>query len=130
MEYVILVGLIAVAIALICVIVAYWSANWAVILAVLAGFLAIGVGGLAFAGARALLEGDTSDFKAKGRPDDVLDDGEDLVLRRVGHLDVELVELARRAVGARGLVAEARRDLEVAVEARKSVGTHPMKPLK
>ena len=34
------------------------------------------------------------------------------------HLDVELVELARRAVGAGVLVAEARRDLEVAVEAR------------
>ena len=34
------------------------------------------------------------------------------------HLDVELVELARRAVGARVLVAEAGRDLEVAVEAR------------
>ena len=54
----------------------------------------------------------------ESRPDDVLDDGEDLVLRRVGHLDVELVELAGRAVGARGLVAEARRDLEVLVEAR------------
>ena len=33
------------------------------------------------------------------------------------HLEVELVELARRAVGARVLVAEAGRDLEVAVEA-------------
>ena len=31
---------------------------------------------------------------------------------------VHLVELAGAAVGARGLVAEARRDLEVAVEAR------------
>ena len=54
----------------------------------------------------------------EGLPDDVLHDGEDLVLRGVGHLDVELVELARRAVRARGLVAEARRDLEVLVEAR------------
>ena len=53
----------------------------------------------------------------EGRGDDVLDDGEDLVLRHVGHLDVHLVELARRAVRARGLVAEARRDLEVLVEA-------------
>ena len=48
-------------------------------------------------------------------PDDVLDHGEDLVLRGVAHLDVELVELARRAVGARRFVAEARGDLEVLV---------------
>jgi len=34
------------------------------------------------------------------------------------HLDIELIELARTAVGARVLVAEARRDLEIAVEAR------------
>ena len=34
------------------------------------------------------------------------------------HLDVELVELAGRPVGARVLVAEAGRDLEVAIEAR------------
>ena len=34
------------------------------------------------------------------------------------HLEVELVELARQAVGARVLVAKTRRDLEVAVEAR------------
>src|SRR3546814_18989973 len=33
------------------------------------------------------------------------------------HLEVELVELARRAVGAAVLVAKAGRDLEVAVEA-------------
>ena len=44
--------------------------------------------------------------------------GEDLVLRRIGHLDVHLVELAGAAVGARGLVAEAGGDLEVLVEAR------------
>ena len=54
---------------------------------------------------------------AKRRGDDVLHHGEDVVLRRVAHLHVELVELAGRAVGARVLVAEARRDLEVAVEA-------------
>ncbi len=41
-----------------------------------------------------------------------------VVLRDEAHLDVELIELAGRAVGARVLVAEARRDLEVAVEAR------------
>ena len=46
-----------------------------------------------------------------------LDRGEDVVLLDEAHLDVELVELARRAVGARVLVAEARRDLEIAVEA-------------
>ena len=44
---------------------------------------------------------------------------EHVVLRDEGHLEVELVELAGRAVGARVLVAEARRDLEIAVEARR-----------
>ena len=43
---------------------------------------------------------------------------EHVVLLDKAHLDVELIELARQAVGARVLVAEARRDLEVAVEAR------------
>ena len=42
----------------------------------------------------------------------------DVFLRDEAHLEVELVELARQAVGARVFVAEARRDLEVAVEAR------------
>ena len=42
---------------------------------------------------------------------------EHVVLRDERQLDVELVELARRAIGARVLVAEAGRDLEVAVEA-------------
>ena len=46
-----------------------------------------------------------------------LDRREDVVLGDERHLEVELVELAGRAVGARVLVAEARRDLEVAVEA-------------
>src|SRR6185437_12379483 len=50
--------------------------------------------------------------------DDRLDRGEDVLLRHERHLEVELVELARRAVGAPRLVAEARRDLEVAIEAR------------
>ncbi len=45
-----------------------------------------------------------------------LDRGEDVLLRDEGHLEVELVELPGRAVGAAVLVAEARRDLEVAVE--------------
>src|ERR1700681_2144353 len=34
------------------------------------------------------------------------------------HLDVELIEFAERAVGAGVLVTKARRDLEIAVEAR------------
>ena len=49
-----------------------------------------------------------------------LDRLEDVLLLDEAHLDVELVELAGRAVGARVLVAEAGRDLEVAVEARRS----------
>ena len=44
--------------------------------------------------------------------------GEEIVLRDEAHFEVELVELARQTVGARILVAEAGRDLEVAVEAR------------
>ena len=46
-----------------------------------------------------------------------LDRLEDVLLLDEAHLDVELVELAGRAVGAGVLVAEAGRDLEVAVEA-------------
>src|SRR3990172_6808867 len=46
-----------------------------------------------------------------------LDRREDVLLGDEGNLEVELVELARRAVGAAVLVAEARRDLEIAVEA-------------
>ena len=38
--------------------------------------------------------------------------GKDVVLLNKAHLYVELIELARQAVGARILVAEARRDLE------------------
>jgi hypothetical protein len=40
----------------------------------------------------------------------------DFLLGNEAHFQVELVELARQAVGARVLIAEARRDLEVAVE--------------
>ena len=43
---------------------------------------------------------------------------EHVLLLDEAHLDVELIELAGQTVGARILVAEARRDLEVAVEAR------------
>ncbi len=46
-----------------------------------------------------------------------LDRGEHVLLRHEAHLDVELVELARAAVGARVLVAKAGGDLEVPVEA-------------
>ena len=42
---------------------------------------------------------------------------EHVVLRDEAHLHVELVELAGQPVGARVLVAEAWRDLEIAVEA-------------
>ena len=47
-----------------------------------------------------------------------LDRGEHVLLLDERHLQVELVELAGRAVGARVLVAKAGRDLKIAVEAR------------
>ena len=50
--------------------------------------------------------------------DDRLHRREHVLLLDEAHLDVELVEFARQAVGARVLVAEAGRDLEIAVEAR------------
>ena len=50
--------------------------------------------------------------------DDRLHRRKHVVLLDKAHLDVELVEFARQTVGARVLVAETRRDLEVAVEAR------------
>ena len=43
---------------------------------------------------------------------------ENILLLDEAHLDVELVELARQTVGARVLVAEAGRDLKIAIEAR------------
>jgi hypothetical protein len=46
-----------------------------------------------------------------------LDGGKHIVLRDEGQLDIELIELARRAIGSGVFVAEARRDLEVAIEA-------------
>ena len=46
-----------------------------------------------------------------------LDRREDVFLGHEAHLDVELVELAGAAVGARVLVAKAGGDLEIAVEA-------------
>ena len=46
-----------------------------------------------------------------------LDRIEHVVLRDEAHFEIELVEFARDAVGARVLVAEAGRDLEIAVEA-------------
>ena len=49
---------------------------------------------------------------------DRLDRVEHIVLGDEAHLQVELVELAGRAVGAGVLVAETGRDLEIAVEAR------------
>ena len=46
------------------------------------------------------------------------DGGENVFLGDKAHLQVELVELARRAVGARVFIAKAGRDLEITVEAR------------
>src|SRR3984885_7357328 len=43
---------------------------------------------------------------------------ENILLLNEAHLDVELVELARQAIGARVLVTEAGRDLKIAIEAR------------
>src|SRR5271166_109221 len=48
----------------------------------------------------------------------VLDDLEDVLLLHKAHLEVELVELSRRTVGAGVLVAITGGDLEIAVEAR------------
>ena len=50
--------------------------------------------------------------------DDRLHRRENVVLGHKTHLDVELIEFAGQPVGARVLVAEAGRDLEIAVEAR------------
>ena len=50
--------------------------------------------------------------------DDRLHRRKHVVLLDKTHLDVKLIKLARQAVGARVLVAEAWRDLEVPVEAR------------
>src|SRR5689334_2446 len=50
--------------------------------------------------------------------EDRLDRVEDVILVDEAHLDIELVEFARRAVGPGVLVAEAGSDLEIAVEAR------------
>ena len=46
-----------------------------------------------------------------------LDRIEHVLLCNEAHLEIELIELAGRAIGARVLVAKARRDLEIAVEA-------------
>ena len=45
-------------------------------------------------------------------------DVEDVFLRTEGHFQIQLVELARRSIGARIFIAETRRDLKVAVEPR------------
>ena len=47
-----------------------------------------------------------------------LDRREHILLGDKTHLDIELIEFARTAVGARILVAETGRNLEIAVEAR------------
>ena len=55
----------------------------------------------------------------KDRREHVLEHREHVVLRGKGHLHVELIEFAGAAVAAGVLVAEARGDLEIAVEARR-----------
>ena len=50
--------------------------------------------------------------------EDGLDGIEHVILRDEAHFEVELIEFARATVGARVFVAEAGRDLEIAVEAR------------
>jgi len=50
--------------------------------------------------------------------DDRLHRSKNILLRDEAHLEIELIELARQAVSARILVAEAWRDLEIAVKAR------------
>src|SRR3546814_2311172 len=60
----------------------------------------------------------THSFSTRRSSDLRLDRVEHVVLRHEAHLEVELIEFAGRAVGARILVAEAGRDLEIAVEAR------------
>ena len=68
-----------------------------------------------FVGGRdALAFAELLEHAGKHRADGV----EHVFLRDEAHLEIELVELARRTVGARVFVAEAWRDLEVAVEAR------------
>src|SRR6185503_5942072 len=47
-----------------------------------------------------------------------LDGGEDVLLRHEAHLEIKLIKLAGAAIRPARLVAEARCDLEVAVEAR------------
>ena len=47
-----------------------------------------------------------------------LDRVEHIVLRDKAHFEIELIEFARRTVGARVFIAEAWRDLEIAVETR------------
>ena len=54
----------------------------------------------------------------KRAPNDRLHRVENILLLDEAHLDVELVELARQAVGARVLVTKAGRDLKIAIEAR------------
>ena len=49
---------------------------------------------------------------------DRLDRGKDVFLRHKAHLEVELIEIGRRPVGARILVPETGRDLEILVKTR------------
>ena len=72
-----------------------------------------GCAGTAPAGVTALAVGELLEHAGEHR----LDRRENIVLRDEAHFEIELVEFAGRAVGAGVLVAEAGRDLEIAVEA-------------
>src|SRR3546814_17383634 len=47
-----------------------------------------------------------------------LDSSEDVILRDEAHFEIKLVEFARRTIGTGVFVTKARRDLEIAIEAR------------
>src|SRR3546814_17154805 len=47
-----------------------------------------------------------------------LDSIEDVILRDEAHFEIKLVEFARRTIGTGVFVTKARRDLEIAIEAR------------
>src|SRR3546814_12267372 len=53
-----------------------------------------------------------------------LDSIEDVILRDEAHFEIKLVEFARRTIGTGVFVTKARRDLEIAIEARnhKEIG--------
>src|SRR3546814_15000267 len=53
-----------------------------------------------------------------------LDSIEDVILRDEAHFEIKLVEFARRTTGTGVFVTKARRDLEIAIEARPPKDLH------